>query len=70
MPDAIRHRGLLDRATKGGPRIVTTWTGTRIPVANECILGDLVTGDRVIATVERRSGWPPKVVTRLERDDG
>ena len=65
-----RRRGLLDRATPGGPRIVTTWGGDRIPVATDCILGDLVTGDRVTATCETRDGWPPKVVVRLERDDG
>ena len=62
----MRRTGLLDRSYPGGP-MLSTWTGQRIPLADGVDLGDLVTGDSVVAEADQRDGWPPEVVVSMQR---
>ena len=64
------RRGLLDRKYAMGPLCLTDWNGKQVPLDVGCDIGDLVTGNRIIAHCEPRAGWPPEVVVTVERDHG
>ena len=59
--------GILGRSYPGGPRVVETFGGKRIPVDSEADIADATSGDYVRASCEERTGYPPIVAVRVER---